>query len=277
VAKKRNRKTAAAADKPAERLVFLLEALWSGNRSAMAAAIGCSHTAISQVATGKRPLGGRLMKLVAEHPKVNPIWLLSGEGEPLLAEGTGVPSEGWPVPVVHSPLPGPPMEHPALLTGRTFPAPGVWARESRYWLQIRDGQEITTAMGSRLAAGVLLLIETDVGDFRREPQQLNGRLGVINTGTDAEVTLQLMRFVFDANAGLNGLSAIATEAATHEAQQLGVGERKKRLVKLDPKPELDSEADMISKPKRKSTRPTASTVDPNEVVGVMVAFVGIDP
>jgi hypothetical protein len=122
---------------------------------------------------------------------------MSGEGEPLLAERSDDNSEGWPLPVVTRPLPGTPSKHRALLTGQTFPVPGIWASATRYWLQISGEHRAKDVKRFRIAIGDRLLVETDVGDFRRELRRLYGRLGIVNVGTNADLRLELVRFDAD--------------------------------------------------------------------------------
>src|SRR5689334_73205 len=81
-----------------DRVRYLLEVFWNNNRSAMARDIGVSHSIIAKVVAGDQPPGRHLMAKIAEHPRINPGWVLSGEGEPFVAEHSGA-AEGWPVPV----------------------------------------------------------------------------------------------------------------------------------------------------------------------------------
>ena len=270
-------KRAAAADTTTDRFIYLVEALWRGNRSRAAEELGCSHTAVSRVLTGKRPLGARLLKLVTEHSRVNPLWIMSGEGEPLLAERSDDNSEGWPLPVVTRPLPGTPSKHRALLTGQTFPVPGIWASATRYWLQISGEHRAKDVKRFRIAIGDRLLVETDVGDFRRELRRLYGRLGIVNVGTNADLRLELVRFDADETgdaAVVTGktLGGFVVEIKTTSG--LGNQESEGRAMVFD------DEEDGKEKSK-KDTKPTQSQQplhrEPNSLVGVAVALVRLEP
>ena len=81
---------------------------------------------LSKIATGEQSPGRRLLEAIASHPKVNPAWLLSGEGTPLLAEKPNVPTEGWPVKIASKLLPGPLDQHRRLLLDDTFPVAGIF-------------------------------------------------------------------------------------------------------------------------------------------------------
>ena len=102
---------------PSERVVWLLETVWEGNRSEMARAVGCSHVVLSKIANGHQEVGRQLLSAIASHSKVSPAWLLGGEGEPLLAESEATPSEGWPLPIAKQLLPGGPRRQSALAIG----------------------------------------------------------------------------------------------------------------------------------------------------------------
>lgn len=95
----------------ADRIRWLLTTVWQGNRSEMARAAGVSHAVIVRVASGEQNPGRRLLQAIAAVPKVNPGWLLAGQGAPLLSVSTEGPADGWPVPVTSTLLPGPVEEH----------------------------------------------------------------------------------------------------------------------------------------------------------------------
>src|SRR5690606_10291031 len=111
-----------------------LNNVWQGNRSAMAQAVEVSHSVLVKIAAGQQGPGRRLLQAIAGHPKVNPAWLFTGEGEPLVAPKSDV-TEGWPLPVAYEPLPGPVEKHKDKLSDDTFLVAGRFYRPSRYWLR----------------------------------------------------------------------------------------------------------------------------------------------
>jgi len=254
-----------AVDDVAERFVFLLDAIWQGNRSSMSAEIGCSQAAISQIATGKRPPGRRLLTLVSGHPKVNPAWLLTGSGEPLLAARGDVPSEGWPLPVVKDPLPGLPSDYKTLLTGFTFPAAGAWAAPSRYWLEVQPGDAFTTEKGSNLSPLDFLLIETNTTNYLRDRRQLCGRIGIVNSGTTEDQQLTRIRFSDDETAAVAGQALNRKFDVVFPFSPTKATGRQQRQVHL-------SETDRSAGQKRSQVVVTSSSL-----VGICLALVRTRP
>src|SRR4051794_40511621 len=94
----------------AGRIAWLLNHLFGGNMRRMAEAAGLSHSVLSKIIGCRQGAGRRTIEAIAAHPRVNPAWLLHGQGEPLLAARQEAPGEGWPVPVSRIILPGPPAK-----------------------------------------------------------------------------------------------------------------------------------------------------------------------
>src|SRR5436190_21351486 len=95
---------------PAGRIAWLLTHLFGGNMRRMAEAVGVTHSVLSKVVGGQQGPGRRLLESIASHPKVNPDWLFSGEGEPLLAASHPGTGEIWEAPISHILLSKPPTE-----------------------------------------------------------------------------------------------------------------------------------------------------------------------
>jgi transcriptional regulator with XRE-family HTH domain len=141
----------------AERVVWLLRKLWGGSQTKMAADTGISQTAISNVITGRRAPGRKFLLAVASHPLVSAAWLLTGEGDRLLALGSESASNAPMLPVASRLLLGPIHEHREHLSGTYMPVSRPDFARSRYWLHV------TTSEWARgdVAAGDALLVETD--------------------------------------------------------------------------------------------------------------------
>lgn len=165
----------------ARRVRWLVENLWQGNSSAMAREIGMSHATIGRVVRGEQPPGRKLLTAIADRPKVNPAWLLSGEGQPLLSDPAGLP-------IARCLLPGSPEEHRDLLSGEHYPVAKAFDRPSRYFYQVPANHPIVIS-GPKITADDLLLLETDpalccdldyAADDRvcviRDPESQGGRL-----------------------------------------------------------------------------------------------------
>jgi hypothetical protein len=140
-----------------QRIVQLSELLWKGNRSQMGRDLGLAQPVVSRVLAGKHQPSGKLLEALAKWPGVSAAWLLVGEGEPLIEEGVGV--GGRYRPIAEDLLPGPPDEHPDLLSGVGYPIAEAFASTTSYWFKIPNGIGVSGTHG--VLAGDLLLMETD--------------------------------------------------------------------------------------------------------------------
>jgi hypothetical protein len=154
-------KTRRALATTSERVTWLLDHVWDGNRSAMARDVGCSPSVLTKIAAGSQSPGRRLLTAISSHPKVNPSWLLAGKGEPLLADSLEVPAAGWPLPISSQALPGAPDAHHDILSGESFPTAGAFYRPSRYWLEVQPKEPLLRIRHLCLRPRDLLLVETD--------------------------------------------------------------------------------------------------------------------
>jgi hypothetical protein len=80
----------------AERVKWLLNKLWAGHQTRMADDIGVNQSSIGNVIHGRREPGRAMLMSIASVPLVNPAWLLTGEGSPLILEPAAL-------------IPGPPV------------------------------------------------------------------------------------------------------------------------------------------------------------------------
>lgn len=178
---KRQSKTAAGVMSSADRLLFVLKTLYAGNQSRLAADLGCSQAVISKIAAGKQQPGARLLQALAAHPKVNPAWVLTGEGEPLLAEAQRGELQGWPVPVATCLLPGPPAAHRDLLTARVEYVPGVIYRETIYAVEAAACQPAGADPAERMLPSDLVIIDADPNRWATNSQMLHNKLCAVRS------------------------------------------------------------------------------------------------
>jgi hypothetical protein len=149
-----------------ERMQLIAERVWHGNQARMADELDVSPPVISRVLSGKQPPTGKLLAaLLRRHPEVNLHWLLSGQGEPFVEPG-GAAGGGRLRPVVDKLLPGPPKEHPGLLSGLGYPVAAAFDAPSRYWYRVPDGAAVLKAP-EQVDSDDLLLVETDERWTRR--------------------------------------------------------------------------------------------------------------
>lgn len=160
---------------PSQRVTWLLDNIWNGNRSEMARAIGVTHSVLAKVAAGTQSAGRRLLGAIASHPKINPAWLLNGQGEPLLVESGLGPTDGWPVPISTQLLFGTPEKHRDLLNGEHFSLAGSQYRVSRYWLRVSPNDAIVEHPFIKVRPYDLLLMETD-SSWWQDPMQFDQRI-----------------------------------------------------------------------------------------------------
>jgi hypothetical protein len=177
---------------PSERLVYLLDKLWRGNRSAMAADCGCSQGAISHVATGRRQVGQRLLSLVAADSRVNGSWLLTGEGQPLLTM-TFADRQACRLLISEQLLPTLNDQVRALLSGESVDVAEGAASPTRYAFRIPAGHAVLTADDAALHCGDLLVIETATTDLVSQLELLDGRLVVVKSGSITSPNLEIAR------------------------------------------------------------------------------------
>jgi hypothetical protein len=140
------------------RIRWLLEHHWSGNQSQMAADVHCSQSVISRVVRRLQPAGPRLLGNIGDHPKINKMWLLTGEGKPLM-----IPTS---VPWFEEILPGPPQQHRDLCKGEYPVIPHEYS-ESRYFFKIGPHEPAVQSEIAKVRPGDFLLLECEAPSFLR--------------------------------------------------------------------------------------------------------------
>jgi hypothetical protein len=162
---------------PAGRIEFLLRVLWSGSQRKMSQDLSVSQALISKVVRGERAPGSKLLDAVANHPRVNRLWLHEGQGEPLRAEHHEAPADEYWVPIARLILPpGPPADHEGLLAGPRLPVAAFYYRSSRYLLEIGADDAVVRVSELKIAPGDMLLLETDSATWQGDVRVLNDRL-----------------------------------------------------------------------------------------------------
>ena len=137
-----------------ERLRLVLERKFDSNQTRLANAMGVSHTLVNLVVRAGQPPTRHLMARVGTIEGVNPRWADTGDGEAFIADTRGT------LPVSGVLLPGPPAEHPHLMTGERFAVAPAFDRASCYYCRLPQGHPATTVDPWRLLPGDLLLLET---------------------------------------------------------------------------------------------------------------------
>jgi transcriptional regulator with XRE-family HTH domain len=140
------------------RIARLSELIWSGNQSAMGRDLGVDQSAVSKVLAGKQQPSAMLIERLATWSRVNPAWLMSGRGEPLL-DGSTTPGVGLYCPLVEEIPPGRLSELPAVRAGVSYPVAGAHYTPTSYWFKVPPNHPVT--YGTDVTTRDLILIETD--------------------------------------------------------------------------------------------------------------------
>ncbi len=140
------------------RIDWLLKKVWHGSQTKMARDIGVSQSVISHVVVGRQEPGRKLLSAIASNPLVNSRWLITGEGEPLVAQFTEPGRRA--LYVATELFEGLPEEHGECL-GSMFEVPLCWYRASRYWFKIPADCPLVSVNSLKIATGDLVLFEPD--------------------------------------------------------------------------------------------------------------------
>jgi len=144
----------------AERVRWLLEDYWKGNRKKCADDIGVNPTYISRVATETNNPGTDLLEKFAEKPFINTRWLLTGHGTPYLSADQQFPTS-WTLPVVGE-LPNGQIRQPSSLLARHHKEIDVANYSiSRCWTQLTISDELAHRGDFGFLVGDYILWETD--------------------------------------------------------------------------------------------------------------------
>ena len=178
----------------ARRIVLLAKLLWNGNKSRMANELVISLSVMSRVLRGEQEPPAKLLDALARWPGVNVRWLFAGEGEPLSERNLGA-GGGRFLPIAKLLLPGPPGDHPELLTWTSLPVADALYSETAYWLCVPSDHLIVTdkaAKTERVKAGDYLLIETAT-NWTRKLDAVAGRLCAVRVPSSQREEVILTR------------------------------------------------------------------------------------
>ena len=181
-----------------------MRAKFAGSQSAMASALGCSQSFLSRIVSGSKEPGPKLLKALAQLPGINKHWALTGEGEPLRAEGVST------VPIARELLPGQPKGHANLLTGMTESVAPHLARDTAYMIVAASPFPEHTLTGDRI------LLDTDPTQWQENLRLLDRKLCAVRRHDAIE--LRRIRCCFDDSGKLDGLLSYRPEDMPQESQ-----------------------------------------------------------
>ncbi len=162
----------------AQRLKWVLKKVWSGSQTRMAADIGVSQSAISNVITGRQQPGRKLLAAVASNSVINSTWLVTGEGDPLITQITEPGRRA--LYVVRRLFEGHPEDNGDCL-GTMLEVPIRFYRPTRYWYEVAPGSPLTSYGDLGIRKGDFVLFEPDPKGW---PQSLEGHPYIIRTLQD---------------------------------------------------------------------------------------------
>ena len=140
------------------RIDWLLKKVWQGSQTKMARDIGVSQSVISHVVVGRQEPGRKLLAAIASNSLVNSRWLITGEGEPLVAQFTEPGRRA--LYVARTLFQGLPDDHGDCL-GDMLEVPLRLYRPSRYWFEIPVDCPLILVSSLKIAVGDLVLFEPD--------------------------------------------------------------------------------------------------------------------
>jgi hypothetical protein len=172
-----------------KRVEWVLNHLFAGKQRRMAAAMRKSQAYLSRVVHGQQNVGPEFLEALSRLPGVNPRWVETGEGEPLLP-----PTHGT-LPVASSILPAWPERCPELMSGERFPVAEAFAKPSRYWYRVELTCPALRATALALLPGDMLLLDADVTAWTDRLSDCAGKLfGVrVRRGEQSSYQLALLR------------------------------------------------------------------------------------
>lgn len=173
-----------------DRVIWLLNSLWGGNRSAMAGELGFSHAAIVKIVQGEREPGRGMLASVASHPKVNPKWLMEGTGEPLLDKQSQLSTAVWARPISRDLLSAAPGEVEKLSASDTFQ---LGVEGPSYFYRCAGNEPIALDDNERVAPDDLFLMVPVPQEAREDPRFFDGRVCAVRRTTGNGSTLLLAR------------------------------------------------------------------------------------
>jgi transcriptional regulator with XRE-family HTH domain len=158
----------------AERVRWLIDDYWKGNRKKCAEDVGVNPTYISRICTETNNPGTDLLEKLADKPFINTRWLLSGNGTPYLSVDQQLPTS-WMLPVL-SELPIGPIRQTSFLLIRSQKEIDASNYSiSRCWTQLTAADQLAYRGDLGFQVGDYILWETDpvywkdMSIFQRRP------------------------------------------------------------------------------------------------------------
>jgi len=245
-----------------ERLVWLLNNVWRGSRSAMASDLGFSHAAIVKIVQGEREPGRGMLASLAAHPKVNPKWLMHGEGEPLLDKQSQLSAAIWSRPISRDLLSAVPGETEKLAASDVF---RLGAEESTYFYATAGNEPVALDEREKILPDDLFLMAPVPQEAHEDPRLLDGRICAVRRSTGTGSTLLLARI--RCHLEQQGTSWRLTVLLPDVIPPRPVG--RERVI------QLDSSGDATGRPiaQKAAKMAESSTISPEDIMAVAVFLV----
>lgn len=147
----------------------VLDRLFDGNQTRLAKALGVTQALVSMVVRGVQPPTRDLMARLAGIDRVNPEWVVTGDGDPILPDIRGT------LPVSDDLLPEPPSGRDAR---ERFPIARGYDLPSRYFWRVPADHPAVAVPDWRLRSGDLILLDT-AREMTSDLERFVGRMCVI--------------------------------------------------------------------------------------------------
>lgn len=255
----------------ADRVLLLMDILADGNQRGFSSLVGCSQAVISKIANGQQEPGPRLLRLISDLPKVNPAWVKSGRGSPLIEAAIDY-ERGWPVPVADALLPGTPLDHSDMLSSRVEHVSGSLYRNTAYAVEGTLCRPAVHNPAEKMFGSDLIVVDANPNKWRKNLQVLHGNLCVVCVGVGNGHSVTMIRvFVKPSSDGVSARLVTPSQGTLHQQARLEkkMQAEKKQWGRHLRNFEFPSEATLSE-----NIDPVEwDVVDVNQVVGVAIQLI----
>jgi len=157
------------------RFRYALTAIYGGSQRKMAAALGVSQAAVSRVISGHQDPSPRMLLALSRIGELDASWVLTGEHQP----DALVEQSPW-LPVVQDVVRSP-SEIDLVKAERRAVAAAEYS-DTRYFVRLHDRDQVASRLGFQIAAGDLLLVETQPAYWLLHQERLERRFIIIDLG-----------------------------------------------------------------------------------------------
>ncbi|HCS54670.1 hypothetical protein [Rubinisphaera sp.] len=253
----------------AQRVLYLLDKLWHGNKAAMARDLNLSTSVVNQVEYGIHSPGTKFLEALSKYPGINAEWIRTGEGVAEIEHG----NQSTSLPLTDQPLPGRPEDYLERFTGRYELMISQWGGSSRYLWKVRAYDAKVLKRDYEINTGDLILVETDP-KLLANPSYVSGRLVIYTSKESSAGHVKIGRA--HAHTLVSNQVTIEIEAPAEKSQDDQFSspvaqkhDRSLRFEMMNPQSPADSESETRNDP----TLSDRSNSDISTIHGVCLLLV----